>query len=51
MPRKGPVPKRPILPDPKFNSKVLARFINKVMLRGKKSIAEPITYDALELVG
>ena len=51
MPRKGPVPKRPILPDPKFNSKVLARFINKVMLCGKKSVAEKITYDALAIVG
>ena len=51
MPRKGPVPKRPILPDPKFGSKVLARFINKVMLRGKKSVAELITYDALEMIG
>jgi small subunit ribosomal protein S7 len=51
MPRKGPVPKRPILADPKFNSKVLARFINKVMLCGKKSIAENITYRALEIVG
>ena len=50
MPRKGPVPKRPILPDPKFGSKVLARFINKVMLRGKKSVAELITYDALEMI-
>jgi small subunit ribosomal protein S7 len=51
MPRKGPVAKRPILPDPKFNSKVLARFINKVMLAGKKSTAERITYDALQIVG
>ena len=51
MPRKGPVPKRPILPDPKFGSKVLARFINKVMLRGKKSVAERITYRALDVVG
>lgn len=50
MPRKGPAPKRQILPDPKFNSKVLARFINKVMLCGKKSTAERITYDALELI-
>ncbi|HEY8314847.1 MAG TPA: 30S ribosomal protein S7 [Candidatus Baltobacteraceae bacterium] len=50
MPRKGPAPKRQILPDPKFNSKVLARFINKVMLQGKKSLAERITYGALELV-
>jgi small subunit ribosomal protein S7 len=50
MPRKGPVPKRPILPDPKFNSKVLSRFINKVMLQGKKSVAERICYDALQIV-
>src|SRR5476649_2559947 len=50
MPRKGPVPKRPILPDPKFNSKVLARFINKVMLAGKKSTAEKITYEALTII-
>jgi small subunit ribosomal protein S7 len=50
MPRKGPAPKRQILPDPRYNSKVLARFINKVMLRGKKSLAEQITYGALEIV-
>ena len=50
MPRKGPAPKRQILPDPKFNSKVLARFINKVMLCGKKSVAEHICYRALEIV-
>ncbi|MDP9019024.1 MAG: 30S ribosomal protein S7 [Candidatus Eremiobacteraeota bacterium] len=50
MPRKGPAPKRQILPDPRFNSKVLARFINKVMLCGKKSTAEKITYSALDLI-
>jgi len=50
MPRKGPAQKRQILPDGKFNSKVLARFINKVMLCGKKSTAEGITYGALEIV-
>jgi small subunit ribosomal protein S7 len=50
MPRKGPVPKRPILPDPKYNSKVLSRFINKVMLEGKKSVAERICYQALTIV-
>jgi small subunit ribosomal protein S7 len=50
MPRKGPAPKRQILADPRFNSKVLARFINKVMLRGKKSTAEHITYGALDIV-
>ena len=50
MPRKGPAPKRQILPDPRFNSKVLSRFINKIMLRGKKSLAEQITYGALDIV-
>jgi small subunit ribosomal protein S7 len=50
MPRKGPAPKRQILPDPKFNSKVLARFINKLMLAGKKSIAERIIYEALQII-
>jgi small subunit ribosomal protein S7 len=50
MPRKGAVPKRQILPDPRFNSKVLSRFINKIMLAGKKSTAERITYEALDIV-
>ncbi|HUY11236.1 MAG TPA: 30S ribosomal protein S7 [Candidatus Dormibacteraeota bacterium] len=51
MPRKGPAPKRQILPDPRFNSKILARFINKLMLSGKKSTAERIIYAALDIVG
>jgi len=50
VPRKGPAPKRQILPDGKYNSKVLARFINKVMLEGKKSVAERVMYGALDLV-
>ena len=50
MPRKGPAPKRQILPDPKFNSKVLARFINKLMICGKKSTAERVIYAAFEIV-
>src|SRR3984893_649162 len=50
MPRKGPAPKRQILPDSKYNSKVLARFINKVMLQGKKSVAERITYSAFQIL-
>jgi small subunit ribosomal protein S7 len=50
MPRKGAVPKRQILPDPRYNSKILARFINKIMLAGKKSLAERITYRALDIV-
>ncbi len=50
MPRKGPAQKRQILPDGKYNSKVLARFINKVMLDGKKSVAERVMYGALDLI-
>jgi small subunit ribosomal protein S7 len=50
MPRKGPATKRQILPDGKYNSKILARFINKVMLDGKKSTAEQVTYSALDIV-
>jgi small subunit ribosomal protein S7 len=50
MPRKGPAPKRQVLPDPRFNSRTLARFINKIMLRGKKSVAERIAYGAFDIV-
>ena len=49
MPRKGPVPKRDVLPDPVYNSKLVTRFINKVMYDGKKGIAETIVYDAFEI--
>jgi len=48
MPRKGPVLKRDVLPDPVYNSKLVTRFINKVMYDGKKGIAETIVYDAFE---
>ena len=47
MPRRRVAAKREILPDPIFNSEVLAKFINRVMTRGKKSIAEKIVYGAL----
>ncbi len=50
MPRKGPVPKRDLLPDPVYNSKLVTRFINKVMMMGKKGIAENIVYDAFDIV-
>jgi len=50
MPRKGPVPKRDVMPDPVYNSKLVTRFINKVMLDGKKSLAENIVYDAFEII-
>ena len=45
MPRKGPVTKRDVLPDPVYGSKLLTRFINKIMLDGKKGVAERIVYD------
>jgi len=48
MPRKGPVPKREILPDPRYKSKLVAKFINGVMRDGKKSVAEKIVYNAME---
>jgi small subunit ribosomal protein S7 len=51
MPRKGKVPKRDVLPDPKYHSKLVAKFVNSVMWDGKKSTAETILYDALEIVG
>jgi small subunit ribosomal protein S7 len=47
MPRRREVPKRVILPDPKHGSEMLAKFVNMVMERGKKSIAEKIVYGAL----
>lgn len=50
MPRKGPVEKRDVLPDPVYNSKLVTRFINKIMLDGKKGVAESIVYDAFELI-
>jgi small subunit ribosomal protein S7 len=48
MPRKGPIPKREILPDPKYGNLKLAKFVNNLMERGKKSTAEKIIYSALE---
>lgn len=48
--RNRKAPKREIIPDPKFGSDVLARFVNKMMLSGKKSLAYAILYDALEIV-
>ena len=50
MPRRREVPKREILPDPKFGNVELAKFMNVVMTRGKKSVAENIVYGALEQI-
>jgi small subunit ribosomal protein S7 len=48
MPRRREVPKRQVLPDPKYTSQDVAKFINVLMTRGKKSVAERILYGALE---
>lgn len=50
MPRRRIVAKREILPDPKFGSEILAKFINVIMVDGKKSVAERIVYGALDIV-
>ena len=50
MPRRREVPKRDILPDPKFGSVELAKFMNVVMLSGKKAVAERIIYGALDQI-
>ena len=50
MPRRREVPKREILPDPEFGNVELAKFMNVVMTRGKKSVAENIVYGALEQI-
>lgn len=51
MPRKGPARKRPLIADPVHNSTIVTQLINRVLLDGKKSIAERIVYGALEAVG
>lgn len=50
MPRRREVPKREILPDPKYHNVELAKFVNVLMTRGKKSVAERIIYGALEQI-
>ncbi len=50
MPRRREVPKREVLPDPKYGDQTLAKFVNVLMVDGKKSIAEGIIYGALEMI-
>ena len=50
MPRRRVVAKREVLPDPKFGNVTLAKFMNHVMISGKKSVAETIVYGALDIV-
>lgn len=50
MPRKGPVAKRDVLPDPIYNSKLVTRLINKMMVDGKRGKSQAILYNAFDLV-
>ena len=50
MPRKGPAPRRELMPDPIYRSVLVTQIVNKVLVRGKRSTAERIVYDALEQI-
>jgi small subunit ribosomal protein S7 len=50
MPRRREVPKRDVLPDPKFGSQDVAKFVNVLMMSGKKSVAESIVYRAFDQI-
>jgi small subunit ribosomal protein S7 len=50
MPRRREVPKRRILPDPKYKDKLISKFTNTIMLSGKKAVAEGILYGALDVI-
>ncbi len=51
MPRKGPAPRRHLVSDPVHHSALVTQLVNKVMLHGKRSLAETIVYDAMETIG
>ena len=50
MPRRGRIAKRDVLPDPIYNSKLVTRLVNSIMLDGKKGVAQAIVYDAFEII-
>ena len=50
MPRKGPAPRRELMPDPIYRSVVVTQLVNKILMRGKRSLAETIVYDAMNIV-
>ena len=50
MPRKGPAPKRPVIADPVYNSPVVSQLVNKILLDGKKDLAQRIVYGALATI-
>jgi len=51
VPRRGNVPKREVLPDPQYNSVMVTRLINSIMLDGKKGVAQKVVYDAFQIIG
>jgi small subunit ribosomal protein S7 len=50
MPRKGPAPRRDLLPDPIYRSVLVTQVVNKILVRGKRSLAERIVYEALDTI-
>ena len=50
MPRRGNVPKRDVLPDPLYNSKLVTKLVNSIMLDGKKGVAQKVVYGAFDIV-
>ena len=50
MPRRGPAPRRELMPDPVYRSVLVTQIVNKILQRGKKTTAEAIVYEALEIV-
>ena len=50
MPRKGPAPRRELMPDPIYRSLLVTQVVNKVLVRGKRTLAERIVYDALDVI-
>ncbi|HZT66552.1 MAG TPA: 30S ribosomal protein S7 [Acidimicrobiales bacterium] len=50
MPRKGPAPRRELMPDPIYRSVLVTQLVNKILSRGKRTLAERIVYDALDII-
>ena len=50
MPRKGPAPRRDLMPDPVYRSVLVTQLVNKILSRGKRSLAERLVYDSLDII-
>ncbi|MDP9387423.1 MAG: 30S ribosomal protein S7 [Actinomycetota bacterium] len=50
MPRKGPAPRRDLVPDPVYRSALVTQIVNKILTRGKRTLSERIVYDALDII-